>query len=61
ERFFWDSIHPSTATHKLIGNFALNALESHFQTTSSVPEPKSLLALGLIVIASCWSLRNKIK
>ncbi|QLE41920.1 SGNH/GDSL hydrolase family protein [Nostoc sp. C052] len=37
---FWDQIHPTTTTHKLIGDLAFSVLNK-----SSVPEPSVLLGL----------------
>jgi phospholipase/lecithinase/hemolysin len=45
---FWDGIHPSTKTHQIIGQFAIETLEKDAQ---SVPESSNLwgiLGLGLI-------------
>lgn len=42
---FWDSIHPTTAAHQLIGNFAFNNLAALFPPTTAAtfaaPEPAS--------------------
>lgn len=56
EKIFWDFIHPTTATHKIIADFVLETLESGFEPTSTVPEPRSLLPLRLIAMAWCWNL-----
>ena len=51
EHFFWDAIHPTTATHEIIATAALNALHE----PTSVPEPVSILgvlAVGVLGKAS---------
>jgi thermolabile hemolysin len=48
--FFWDDIHPTTAAHKLIGDFAFDAVTK----TKPVPEPTTLLgslAAGSAIVA----------
>ena len=40
---FWDQIHPTTATHKLIGELAFSAIQSAF-----VPEPSAVLGVLLL-------------
>ncbi|WP_335014792.1 SGNH/GDSL hydrolase family protein [Nostoc sp.] len=42
---FWDQVHPTTATHKLIAELAFSVLK-----VASVPEPSTVL--GLIVVAT---------
>ncbi len=47
--WFWDDVHPTTASHRLIGDIAFSALNSEHQET--VPEPASvlgILALGVL-------------
>ncbi len=61
ETIFWDFIHPTTATHEILAEFALETLESRFEPASSVPEPTPYLPLGLMAMAWGWSLTNKIK
>jgi phospholipase/lecithinase/hemolysin len=39
---FWDQIHPTTATHKLIAELAFSTLQS-----ASVPESSAILGLLL--------------
>lgn len=53
---FWDALHPTTATHKLIGDFANSAL------TQSVPEPEhelGVLALGTLGAISWYKRQQK--
>ena len=38
---FWDSVHPTTAAHQLLGNAFAAAV------TEPIPEPASLALLGL--------------
>lgn len=51
EFLFWDPIHPTTATHKLIGELAFSALWK-----ASIPEPSTGLgvftfsALGAVLL-----------
>lgn len=43
---FWDNLHPTTATHELIGDLAINRLDSQ-----PIPEPSSglgILAVGVL-------------
>jgi len=42
---FWDPVHPTTATHQLIGELAFSVLEP-----ASVPEPST--ALGVLVLGA---------
>ena len=54
--FFWDALHPTTASHKLIGDFADSAL------TQSVPEPDhelGVLALGTLGAISWYKRQQK--
>ncbi|MEH1799038.1 MAG: SGNH/GDSL hydrolase family protein [Nostoc sp.] len=45
EFLFWDQVHPTTATHKLIAELAFSVLK-----VASVPEPSTVL--GLIVVGT---------
>ncbi|MBW4650177.1 MAG: SGNH/GDSL hydrolase family protein [Kastovskya adunca ATA6-11-RM4] len=45
---FWDNIHPTTATHQIIANSALERLQAEPQ--KSVPEPAAVL--GLVVVGA---------
>ena len=47
EQVFWDLIHPTTATHKVLADLAIETLQSRFEPTS-VPEPTPYLPLGLL-------------
>ncbi len=40
EFLFWDTVHPTTATHQLIGEFAFSALKP-----APVPEPSAVLGV----------------
>ncbi|MBR8833797.1 MAG: PEP-CTERM sorting domain-containing protein [Stigonema ocellatum SAG 48.90 = DSM 106950] len=49
---FWDPVHPTTATHKLIGELAFSDL-----TSQTVPEPSAVLgvlAFGALGAVSLW-------
>jgi phospholipase/lecithinase/hemolysin len=46
---FWDSLHPTTAGHTLIGNLAADLLPANSSTQT--PEPSSLALLGLGSVA----------
>jgi phospholipase/lecithinase/hemolysin len=60
--FFWDEIHPTTAGHKLFGEFAFSALEPE-----PVPEPSAVLgvlafgALGTLSRLKCKNSYTKPK
>ncbi|MCA1993902.1 MAG: SGNH/GDSL hydrolase family protein [Coleofasciculus sp. S288] len=43
EFFSWDGLHPTTAVHQLVGDFAYETLKS--KQHESVPEPTSVLGL----------------
>lgn len=60
EYISWDFIHPTTATHKILADFALDTLNSELET-NSVPEPTAYLPLSLIGIGLCLSSRAKLK
>lgn len=47
---FWDTQHPTTAAHQLLGQFAYNTLQA--QTPETVPEPASVLGLGLFALGT---------
>lgn len=47
EFLFWDSIHPTTATQKIIGEFAFSVLQ---QESTSIPEPS--LTLGVLAFSA---------
>ncbi|MHC5730587.1 MAG: PEP-CTERM sorting domain-containing protein, partial [Nostoc sp.] len=50
---FWDEVHPTTATHKLIGKLAFSALEP-------VPAPESSAVLGILAFCvGAVSLRKR--
>ncbi|MDF5706736.1 MAG: SGNH/GDSL hydrolase family protein [Nostoc sp. S4] len=49
EFLFWDQIHPTTTTHKLIAELAFSVLKS-----ASVPEPSTVL--GVILVATLGTL-----
>ncbi|MEH2177201.1 SGNH/GDSL hydrolase family protein [Nostoc sp.] len=54
---FWDEVHPTTATHKLIGKLAFSALEP-----VPVPEPSAVLgvlAFGVGAVSSYQLVQNK--
>ena len=53
EQIFWDFIHPTTATHKILADFTVEKLQSEFKATS-VPEPNSYFSLGLITLGFCF-------
>ena len=60
EYLFWDRIHPTTAAHQVIGNFALTALQASEHDSASVPEPTTvwgLLALASLGISQVWRRR----
>ena len=56
---FWDFIHPTTKTHKILADFALDKLESEFASTS-VPESTPYFPLGLMGIGLCLSSKGKL-
>lgn len=51
---FWDGIHPTTATHAILGEFALETL----QQAQPVPEPRVSVPFGLLMLLG-WISRNK--
>ncbi len=55
ESVFWDGIHPTTAAHEILGEFALATL----QQSQSVPEPRVSLAFGLLIMFG-WISRRKV-
>ena len=59
EYISWDFIHPTTATHRILADFALGTLESEFESTS-VPETTPYLPLGLMGLGLCLSSRTKL-
>ena len=52
---FWDTIHPTTAGHRLIGDLAFNAV-----SPAAVPEPTAMLGT-LVAFGSVIVLKRKIK
>lgn len=51
---FWDEVHPTTATHKLIGKLAFSTLKS-----ASIPEPSVVLGLITLGVFSVASIKKK--
>ncbi|MBD2776642.1 SGNH/GDSL hydrolase family protein [Iningainema tapete] len=54
EYLFWDDIHPTTVTHRFLGELVFERLASKPQ---SVPEPASTVSLGMVMLL--WMLRNR--
>ena len=52
---FWDDIHPTTATHRLIGDLAFQAV-----SPTSVPEPMTMLG-SLMAFGSAVAFKRKLK
>ena len=52
---FWDTIHPTTATHRLIGDLAFQAV-----SPTSVPKPMTMLG-SLIAFGSAVAFKRKLK
>jgi len=50
---FWDSVHPSTVAHQILGDFALAALSGWDGNPLRVAEPATLVVLagGLLGLA----------
>ncbi|WP_017316693.1 SGNH/GDSL hydrolase family protein [Mastigocladopsis repens] len=53
EYLFWDSIHPTTAAHAIVGELAFEKLKSK---PAAVPEPTSSASLGMLMLV--WLLRT---
>ncbi|HEY9807471.1 MAG TPA: SGNH/GDSL hydrolase family protein [Candidatus Obscuribacterales bacterium] len=53
EYLFWDRIHPTTAGHRAISNFAFTTLRASDEDSASVPEPTA--TLGLLALAG-WGM-----
>jgi phospholipase/lecithinase/hemolysin len=52
---FWDSVHPTTTTHKIIGDFAFSVLEP-----TSVPEPSVVFGIFVFgALSASLILRNQ--
>lgn len=51
---FWDGIHPTTASHEVLAQFALAQL----QEPESVPEPRTWVAFGILSIGGLLYKRN---
>ncbi|MEL7036255.1 MAG: SGNH/GDSL hydrolase family protein [Cyanobacteria bacterium J06592_8] len=47
---FWDGIHPTTASHAVLAEFALAQL----QETESVPEPRNELGFIILLLSGCF-------
>ncbi|WP_229415545.1 MULTISPECIES: SGNH/GDSL hydrolase family protein [Moorena] len=59
EFVFWDSIHPSTASHQILAESTIALLKSLDKDESkSVPEPVSSASLGVIGLA--WLFRKQL-
>ncbi|WP_413161595.1 SGNH/GDSL hydrolase family protein [Capilliphycus salinus ALCB114379] len=55
---FWDGIHPTTASHKVLAEFALAQLAQ----PESVPEPRNSIALGIFTLGGLlYKTRNSSK
>ncbi|AFY91919.1 PEP-CTERM sorting domain-containing protein [Chamaesiphon minutus] len=52
---FWDDIHPTTATHKLIGDLAFNTV-----SPTAVPEPMTVVG-SLMAFGSAIAFKRKLK
>jgi thermolabile hemolysin len=52
---FWDDIHPTTATHQLIGNLAFNTV-----SPTAVPEPMTVVG-SLMAFGSAIAFKRKLK
>ncbi len=62
EYLFWDQIHPSTATHKILGQLAYSRLTAPTEPGKSVPEPASalgILAFGALGAGSVFKGKQK--
>ncbi|WP_293040481.1 SGNH/GDSL hydrolase family protein [Moorena sp. SIO1F2] len=59
EFVFWDSIHPTTASHQILAESTIALLKSQEKSESeSVPEPASSASLGMIGLA--WLFRKQL-
>jgi len=59
EFLFWDSVNPTTASHKILAESTIALLKSQDKDESkSVPEPVSSASLGVIGLA--WLLRKQL-
>ncbi len=50
KNLFWDDLHPTTKTHRLIANDALVAVNK----LQSVPEPGAMGAIALVAVSGIW-------
>ncbi|MGK7951609.1 MAG: SGNH/GDSL hydrolase family protein [Xenococcaceae cyanobacterium] len=56
EQIFWDLIHPTTASHEILADFAIETLQSELEPIQSTPEPTPYLPLGLLALG--WYLKK---